>query len=40
MDGMVRMAVIGTGAMGRQYAEWVTEGRAPHMKISAVTARW
>ena len=39
MDGMVRMAVIGTGAMGRQYAEWVTEGRAPHMKISAVTAR-
>ncbi len=39
MSEMVRMAVIGTGAMGRQYAEWVTEGQAPHMRISAVTAR-
>ncbi|MBQ9910041.1 MAG: Gfo/Idh/MocA family oxidoreductase [Lachnospiraceae bacterium] len=39
MEQIIRMAVIGTGSMGRQYAEWVTEGKAPHMKISAVTAR-
>ncbi len=35
----VRMALIGTGAMGRKYAAMITEGRVPHMELTAAVCR-
>lgn len=40
LDGMrLRMAIIGTGVMGRQYAEMIHGGKVPHMKLTAVCCR-
>lgn len=37
--GKIAMALIGTGSMGRRYAQMMDEGKIPHMKLTALCCR-
>ena len=39
MSRIVRTAVIGTGTMGRKYAQMVAAGQVPSMCLAAVVCR-
>lgn len=38
-EAAVRMALIGAGSMGRQYAEMIDRGLVPHMRLTVVCCR-
>ena len=39
MEEKIRMAIMGTGSMGRQYAQMIDKGAVPHMELTAVCCR-
>ena len=38
-NNILKTALIGVGNMGRKYAEMITAGEVPHMKLTAVVIR-
>ena len=37
-NNILKTALIGVGNMGRKYAEMITVGEVPHMKLTAVVS--
>ena len=39
-NNILKTALIGVGNMGRKYAEMITAGEVPHMKLSGEMSLW